>query len=101
MTINMNDLISHMATHVASVVEGNDPEVRADIYNILKQNEGSLTKLIIAREQGDISQEEFDIEIEREKTVIKKELISLEIMGHLQVQKVVNAAMATALKTVN
>jgi hypothetical protein len=53
----------------------------------------SLSELVTARAMGDIDDEEFESEIEREKQLLEVELLTLQIIAKASVQKAINAAM--------
>lgn len=51
-----------------------------------------LEELLAAKESGDLTSEEFEMELEREKMIIETELLTLEICAKAEVQKLVNKA---------
>jgi hypothetical protein len=49
-----------------------------------------LNELILVYKNGQLSKEEFDMEIEREKQLVEAELLTMQFCSKDEVQKVVN-----------
>ncbi|KUI97885.1 hypothetical protein [Vibrio sp. MEBiC08052] len=68
--------------------------LQSTIENALKtslaQKQEEFEALETALHNGDLTQEEFQIEIEREKALLTAEMETLQIMAKAEVQKVVN-----------
>ncbi|MDW6093865.1 hypothetical protein SBX64_15105 [Vibrio rhizosphaerae] len=68
--------------------------LKSSIENALKtslgQKQGEFEALETALQNGDLTQEEFQIEIEREKALLSAEMETLQIMAKAEIQKVVN-----------
>ncbi len=60
----------------------------------------ALEELAQARLSGEISEDEFNEEVEREKKVIEAGLLTLEIMTKAMAQKAVNFAINVFVKAV-
>ncbi|MDW6001882.1 hypothetical protein [Vibrio mangrovi] len=71
------------------------------VKNCLNQKQGEFEALTTALQEGELTQEEFQIELEREKGLLTAEMETLQIMAKAEVQKVVNQifqAIASQLK---
>ncbi len=68
--------------------------LKSTIENTLKaslnQKQGEFEALQTALQNGELTQEEFQIEIEREKTLLIAEMETLKIIAKAEVQKIVN-----------
>ncbi|QMV15467.1 hypothetical protein [Vibrio spartinae] len=56
----------------------------------LNQKQGEFEALQAALQNGDLTQEEFQIEIEREKALLTAEMETLKIIAKAEIQKIVN-----------
>ncbi len=95
MSINISSLFNDMAQSAANVLGDEAGAASQSIMQVLQNNKDSMAELIEARANGDLDQDEFESELEREKLVMEAELITLEIMAKSAVQKAMNAAMDT------
>ncbi|SBS31060.1 hypothetical protein MSP8887_01421 [Marinomonas spartinae] len=64
----------------------------------LEKQKSAFEDLLLAKEQGLISQEDFEIEIEREKEILEAEILTKQIAAKAVIQKLVNDAIATLTK---
>ncbi|SHG15498.1 hypothetical protein [Vibrio gazogenes] len=68
--------------------------LKSTIENTLKaslnQKQGEFEALQTALQNGELTQEEFQIEIEREKALLTAEMETLKIIAKAEVQKIVN-----------
>ncbi|ASA55305.1 hypothetical protein [Vibrio gazogenes] len=68
--------------------------LKSTIENTLKaslnQKQGEFEALQTALQNGELTQEEFQIEIEREKALLAAEMETLKIIAKAEVQKIVN-----------
>jgi hypothetical protein len=95
MSVDISNLFNDMAQSAASVLGDEASAAQQGIMQVFQNNKDSMAELIEARANGDIDQEEFESELEREKLVMEAELITLEIIAKSAVQKAMNAAMDT------
>lgn len=100
MSIDLSNLFSDMAQSASGALEEGGEAVSQQMQAVLENNKESIAELIQARQNGDLNNEEFEVEMEREKQVMEAELISLEIMAKSAIQKAMNAAMDTLKSTV-
>lgn len=76
-------------------------ELSSAIEASFAKNSISLDELIQARADGELSPEEFQEELEREKQIQEAELLTLQVAAKAKVQKVMDAvfdALMSALK---
>lgn len=76
-------------------------ELSSAIEASFAKNSVSLDELIQAREAGELTPEEFQEELEREKQIQEAELLTLQVAAKAKVQKVMNAifdALVSGLK---
>ena len=66
-------------------------ELSSAIEASFAKNSASLNELIQARADGELSPEEFQLELEREKQVQEAELLTLQVAAKAKVQKVMDA----------
>ena len=100
MSFDINKVLTDMANAISEVVEGGAGDVTGAIKEILEAEKESLKELGKAKLAGEITQEVFDREIEREKKVVEAELLTIKIMTKVLAQKAVNAAIDVFVKAV-
>jgi hypothetical protein len=100
MSFDIGAVLGDMAGAVKDVVSGDLGKVRGYAKTIMENERASLEELAQARLAGEISEEEFNDEIEREKKVLEAELLTLEIMTKAMTQKAVNSAIDIFVKAV-
>ncbi|WP_438462910.1 hypothetical protein [Marinomonas sp. PE14-40] len=66
-------------------------ELSSAIEASFAKNSVSLDELIQAREEGELTLEEFQEELEREKQIQEAELLTLQVAAKAKVQKVMDA----------
>ncbi|MFM2480565.1 hypothetical protein [Celerinatantimonas sp. YJH-8] len=64
----------------------------------LNQQGENLSMLVEAKNNGELSAEEFQVELEREKQIAEAELLTQAIAGKVEVQKIVNEAFGLLVK---
>ena len=100
MSIDIGNLFKEMATTAGATLQEEGKNVSAEVLSVLDKNKESIAELVEARSNGDINEEEFNIELQREKQILEAEMISLEIISKSAVQKAINAAMSTLTSAV-
>ena len=101
MSIDIANLFQTMATSAGDELQEDGADIGNNLLEILNNNKESLTELVEAHATGEIDQDEFDIELEREKSILEAEMISLEIASKAAIQKAVNSAINTLTSAVN
>ena len=82
------------------VDKGGTAEIKAEVDRILNTEKESLRELSAARISGEIDDDIFKQEIEREKKVVEAELLTIEIMTKALAQKAINEAMDIFAKAI-
>jgi hypothetical protein len=100
MSFNIDQVLKDMADAVSDAVKEDAGDIKSSAKEILDAEKESLKELGEARLRGEIDQEVFDREIEREKKVVEAELLTIKIMTKALAQKAVNAAIAVFVNAV-
>lgn len=100
MSFNIEEVLKDMADAISNAVKEGTGDIKASSKEILDSEKESLKELGEAKLRGDINQEVFDREIEREKKVVEAELLTIKIMTKALAQKAVNAAIDVFVKAV-
>ncbi|PSW07161.1 hypothetical protein [Photobacterium lipolyticum] len=95
MSLNIGSVINNMARSAGNSLQEDGTDMTQEVLRILKCSEQEISDLLNAATSGEISEDEFKVEVEREKLVLETELISLEIASKAAVQQAINAAMDT------
>ncbi|WP_394183032.1 hypothetical protein [Marinomonas posidonica] len=64
----------------------------------LTKQQDTLSALLQAKQEGVISQEELDMELNREKDILEAEMLTKQITAKAEVQKLVNDAIQSLSK---
>ena len=100
MGFDIGEVLKDMTKAVQSSVREDIGDISEYENQILKNQKNSLKELGMARVSGEIDDEVFDREIEREKIVLETELLTIQIMTKALSQKAVNAAIDVFVKAV-
>lgn len=100
MNLDIGNLFKEMATTAGDSLQEEAGNLSAEVLSVLDQNRDSIAELVEARTNGDINEEDFNVELQREKAILEVEMISLEIVSKSAVQKAMNAAMDTLMSAV-
>ncbi|MDA0118222.1 hypothetical protein [Vibrio sp. T11.5] len=65
----------------------------------LDKQKATLQELIDARNNGDLTNEEFELEILREKQIAEAEMLTWQISAKSEVQKIINKTFSTLVDT--
>ncbi|MCG9595183.1 hypothetical protein L1D15_00460 [Vibrio sp. Isolate25] len=65
----------------------------------LDKQKSTLEELIAARNNGDLTDEEFELEITREKQIAEAEMLTWQISAKSEVQKIVNKTFSALVNT--
>lgn len=101
MSLDINKVFSDMAKVAGQSIEKDGPAISAGLTEVLKNNKQSIAELAKARAEGDINNEDFEMELAREKMIVQAEMISLEISSKAAVQKAINGAMEVLTKAIS
>jgi len=100
MSFDINQVLNDMAAAITGTVQQGAGNIKDYADQILEKEKDSLKELAEARLRQEISEAEFDVEIEREKQVVEAELLTLQIMTKALAQQAVNAAINVFVKAV-
>jgi hypothetical protein len=100
MAFNFNLVISDMTNAIRENSADEAGKIGTYAKTVMEKEKIFLQELAQARLVGDISEQEFNDEVEREKKVLQAELLTLKIMGKAMAQKAVNAAMGVFIDAI-
>lgn len=100
MSLNIEQILGDMAGSMAQTAKDGAGDIGNFARQILNNQKESLQELGEARVNGEIDDETFAYELEREKKVTEAELLTIEIMTLATAQKAVNAAIKIFEKSV-
>lgn len=100
MIFDIKATIDQMTLAVKEVLLDDAGKIVGYPDTIIKNKYESLRELAEAMVSGEITEEDFEEEIERERMVFEAELLTLEIMGQATAQKAVNSALDVFTKAV-
>lgn len=92
MSFDIELVLRDMVSAINDSVEDDVGDIKEYADTIVNNEKESLKELGEAKISGQISEEVFDREIEREKTVVETELLTIRLMTEAAAQKAVNAA---------
>lgn len=98
--MDIEAILKQMVAAANDAVEGDVGEITDYAKQIVEQQKHSLEELAKARISGEINDDVFEQEVEREKQVVKAQLLAVQIMTEAAAQKAVNAAIDTFKKAV-
>ena len=101
MSVDITRVFKDMAKAAGQSLKDEGAELGAEIHAVLANNKASIAELVEARILGDINEEDFELELAREKVILEAELIAQEIAGKAAVQKAVNGAMQVLTSAVS
>ena len=101
MSIDIGALFGNMAKSAGDALGEGGEAVGKEMQAILEGNKQAISELLEAKVKGEITDEIFEQELAREKSVLEAQLIGLEIQAKAAIQKAVNAAMDTLKQTVS
>jgi len=100
MEFDIEAVLKDMANAATESASEHSTEIKQYAKTILDNEKEALKKLGKARIDKTITEEVFDREVEREKTVVETELLTIQIMTKAMAQKAVNAAIDVFVKAV-
>lgn len=98
--MDIEKVLKDMAMAANNAVKDDIGEIQDYARQIVENEKQSLKNLGEARIRGDIDDDTFEHEMERQKKVVKAEFLAVQIMTKAAAQKAVNAAMETFKKAV-
>ncbi|WP_104398762.1 hypothetical protein [Vibrio penaeicida] len=70
------------------------------LKSCIDEQMNELEMLLMARKQGQINEEDFQIELEREMRIVEAEMLTWQIAAKADVQKVVNKTFHALVKSI-
>lgn len=93
MAFDINKVLSSMKDAAVDSVKDDVNSIPAYLLQIFDNQKEALTELAEARLSGEISEQIFLKELEREAKVLEAEMLTISIMTKAIAQKAINAAM--------
>ncbi|WP_211826687.1 hypothetical protein [Kistimonas asteriae] len=88
----MTDTIESVLMQITAQIE--DSSIKEQLGNALitsiRMQQVAIEQLLIARKNGEITEEDFEIELTREKQITVAEMLTSQIIAKAEVQRVVN-----------
>lgn len=100
MSFDIAKVLQDMTTAVKDTVQEEVGDISQYAKQIMENEKESLEELASARLSGEIDDDIFKREIERERTVVETELLTIEVMTKALSQKAVNAAIDVFIQAV-
>jgi hypothetical protein len=100
MAFNFNLVMGDMTNAIRENSADESGNISTYAKTVMEKEKISLQELAQARLDGEISEQEFNDEVEREKKVLQAELLTLKIMGKAMAQKAINAAMGVFINAI-
>lgn len=87
MECNFDDLVQQA---VEQIPESPEKKLLADALKTSMENsEAGIERLLMAKSTGDLNEQEFDLEFEREKKMVEAEMLTWEVATKAEVEKIV------------
>lgn len=88
----MNLSIESVVNQVTSQIEESPVKnlIASALQSSIEQQKSTIEELLQARQNGEITAEELELEFDREKQIVEAEMLTWQITSKAEVQKVVN-----------
>lgn len=100
MSFDIEQVLKDMTGAISNSVKEDGGDISASAKKILYAEKESLKKLGEARQKGEIDDDVFNREIEREKKVVEAEFLAIRILTKALAQKAANAAIEVFVNAV-
>lgn len=100
MSFNIDNAISQMVGAMKSSLGADVKDISSYATQVFENQKESLAELSQALLDGDLDQQEFEQELQREKLVSETELLALQVMGKAAIQQALTAAFNVLIKLV-
>ncbi|AIW22035.1 hypothetical protein F0224_00395 [Vibrio coralliilyticus] len=97
MTENIDNIIEQITSQIEDSPIKN--LLTSALTVTLDKQKATLQELIEARNNGDLTNEDFELEILREKQIAEAEMLTWQISAKSEVQKIVNKTFSTLVDT--
>ncbi|KJY71590.1 hypothetical protein TW78_13760 [Vibrio coralliilyticus] len=97
----MTESIDNIIEQITSQIEDSPIKnlLTSALTVTLDKQKATLQELIEARNNGDLTNEDFELEILREKQIAEAEMLTWQISAKSEVQKIVNKTFSTLVET--
>lgn len=97
----MTESIDNIIEQITSQIEDSPIKnlLTSALTVTLDKQKATLQELIEARKNGDLTNEDFELEILREKQIAEAEMLTWQISAKSEVQKIVNKTFSTLVDT--
>jgi hypothetical protein len=93
MAFDFEDTFKGMFNAAKGVVEGDFPELKSKLEEVLNNEKEALKDIAEARIRGEINDEDLLSQIEDEKLTLESGILMLEVHAKVTLQNAINAAM--------
>ncbi|AIS58002.1 hypothetical protein ABF162_22035 [Vibrio coralliilyticus] len=97
----MTESIDNIIEQITSQIEDSPIKnlLTSALTVTLDKQKATLQELIEAKNNGDLTNEDFELEILREKQIAEAEMLTWQISAKSEVQKIVNKTFSTLVDT--
>jgi len=99
--MNLDAIIQGTITSVQNVLVDDVGDVSEFMRQALEANKASIEELLVAKKNNEITQSDFEYELERERLVFESELLAAQVMTKAMVAKISDIAFGQLAKLVN
>ena len=98
----MNISIESVVNQVSSQIEESPVKnlIASALQSSIDQQKSSIEELLLAKQNGDLTETEFDVELDREKQIVEAEMLTWQITSKAEIQKVVNKTFHVLAQTI-
>ena len=100
MSFNIDTTLEDMAAAVKAIVVKDRNKIKGYAKQIFDEEKQTLNQIALLRLSGQITDEEFQSEIEDEKDTVRAQLLALKVLNKATAQKAANAALNVLYKAV-
>lgn len=100
MSFNIDSTLKDMAAAVEGIVDKDQHKIGDYAKKIFDEEKQTLNQIALLRLGGQITDEEFQSELEDEKDTVRAQLLALKVLSKATAQKAANAALDVLYKSV-
>ena len=93
MAFDFEETFKDMFDAAEGIVEGDFPELKSKLKEVLNNEKDALKEIAEARIRGEITDEDLKSQIEDEKITLESGILMLEVQAKVTLQNALNAAM--------
>jgi len=90
MDMNFDSIVQQVAEQLPDTPEKN--LLSGALKTCIDKRKTDVEELIAAKSAGELTEQEFELELDREKKIVEAEMLTWQIVAKAEVQKVVNKA---------